>query len=203
MTPVTVAKARADDTRMRIIQTAEVLFRRLGFSKTTVADIASELKMSPANVYRFFPSKDAIVEAICKHCLKEVEEQAWAVARSKASAGARLERLVLEIVAYHKENLVTEKRVNELVVAAIEHSWESIRAHKEAIRNVFELIVRDGIDAGEFERLEPRETAERLMRSLVAFMNPILIGSCLEEGQDIDVQARDSVQFLLRAISPR
>jgi AcrR family transcriptional regulator len=203
MTPVTVAKARADDTRARIIETAEALFRRLGFGKTTVADIAAELKMSPANVYRFFPSKDAIVEAICKHCLKEVEEQAWAVARSKTSAGQRLERLVLEIVAYHRENLVTEKRVNELVVAAIEHSWESIRAHKEAIRNVFELIVRDGIDAGEFERLEPRETAERLMRSLVAFMNPILIGSCLEEGQDIDDQARDSVQFLLRAISPR
>jgi len=203
MTPVTVAKARADDTRMRIIETAEALFRRLGFSKTTVADIASELKMSPANIYRFFASKDAIVEAICKHCLKEVEEQAWAVARSKAPATQRLERLVLEIVAYHKENLVTEKRVNELVVAAIEHSWESIHAHKEALRNVFELIVRDGIDAGEFERLEPRETAERLMRSLVAFMNPILIGTCLEEGGDIDVQARDSVQFLLRAISPR
>ncbi len=180
-----------------------MLFRRLGFGKTTVADIASELKMSPANVYRFFSSKDAIVEAICKHCLKEVEEKAWAVARSKAPAGQRLERLVLEILTYHKANLVTEKRVNELVVAAIEHSWESIRAHKDAVRNVFELIVRDGIEAGEFEPVDARPTAELLMRSLVAFMNPILIGTCLEEGEDIDVQARDSVRFLLRAISPR
>jgi AcrR family transcriptional regulator len=201
--PVSSAKARPDDTRARIIETAEMLFRRLGFGKTTVADIAAELKMSPANVYRFFPSKDAIVEAICKHCLKEVEEKAWAVARSKAPAGQRLERLVLEILKYHKENLVAEKRVNELVVAAIEHSWESIRIHKDAIRNVLELIVRDGIEAGEFETLDPRPTAELLMRSLVAFMNPILIGTCLEEGEDIDVQARDSVRFLLRAVSPR
>jgi AcrR family transcriptional regulator len=201
--PVSTAKARPDDTRARIIETAEMLFRRLGFGKTTVADIAAELKMSPANVYRFFSSKDAIVEAICQHCLKEVEEKAWAVARSKAPAGQRLERLVLEILKYHKENLVTEKRVNELVVAAIEHSWESIRIHKDAIRNVLELIVRDGIEAGEFEKLDPRPTAELLMRSLVAFMNPILIGTCLEEGEDIDVQARDSVRFLLRAISPR
>jgi AcrR family transcriptional regulator len=201
--PVSTAKARPDDTRARIIETAEMLFRRLGFGKTTVADIAAELKMSPANVYRFFSSKDAIVEAICQHCLKEVEEKAWAVARSKAPAGQRLERLVLEILKYHKENLVTEKRVNELVVAAIEHSWESIRIHKDAIRNVLELIVRDGIEAGEFEKLDPRPTAELLMRSLVAFMNPILIGTCLEEGEDIDVQARDSVRFLLRAVSPR
>src|SRR5262249_60982849 len=119
------------------------------------AAIASELRMSPANVYGIFPSKNAIVEAICKHCLNDVEEKAWAVARSKAPAGQRLERLILEILAYHRENLVTEQRVNELVVAAIEHSWESIRAHKDAIRNVLELIVRDGIEAGEFQKVHP------------------------------------------------
>src|SRR5215475_491692 len=79
------AKVRPDDTRGRIIETAEALFRRLGFAKTTVADIAAELKMSPANVYRFFPSKNAIVEAICKHCLGELEDRAWAVARSRGS----------------------------------------------------------------------------------------------------------------------
>ena len=199
----TPAKTRPDDTRARIMATAEALFRRLGFGKTTVADIASELRMSPANVYRFFPSKDAIVEAICKHCLSEVEEKAWAVARSKAPAAQRLERLILEILAYHKANLVTEQRVNELVVAAIEHSWESIRSHKEALRTVTELIVRDGIESGEFEPVDPRHTAELMMRALVPFTNPILIGTCLEEGQDLETQVRDSVRFLLRAISPR
>src|SRR3981081_480665 len=122
--PATIpAKIRPDDTRGRIIVTAEALFRRLGFAKTTVADIAAELEMSPANVYRFFASKNAIVEAICKHCLSEVEEMAWTVARSKASGAERMERLILEILAYHKENFVSEQRVNELVVAAIEGSW--------------------------------------------------------------------------------
>ena len=51
----------AEETRERIARTAEELFRRMGFAKTAVADIASELGMSPANVYRFFPSKTAIV----------------------------------------------------------------------------------------------------------------------------------------------
>ncbi len=197
------AKVRPDDTRGRIIETAEALFRRLGFTKTTVADIASELKMSPANVYRFFPSKNAIVEAICKHCLSDVEEKAWAVARSKAPAAQRLERLILEILAYHRENLATEHRVNELVVAAIEHSWETIRNHKDALRNVTELILRDGIEAGEFEPVDPRRTAELFMRAMVVFTNPMFLGTCLEEFADLQVEARDSVHFLLRAISPR
>src|SRR5262249_53536022 len=90
------AKIKPDDTRARIMDTAEALFRRLGFAKTAVADIAAELKMSPANVYRFFPSKNAIVEAICQRCLGELEDRAWAVARSRGPAAERIERLVLE-----------------------------------------------------------------------------------------------------------
>jgi len=196
-------RTRPDDTRARIMATAEALFRRLGFAKTAVADIAAELHMSPANVYRFFDSKNAIVEAICRRCLSEVEENAWAVARSKTPATARLERLILEILAYHKENLVTEHRVNEMVVAAIEQNWDTIRAHKDAMRNVVELILRDGIEAGEFERVDPRETADLIMRSVVAFTHPLVVGQCLEEGDDLEAQARASVRFLLRAITPR
>jgi len=196
-------RTKPDDTRERIMATAEALFRRLGFAKTAVADIAAELRMSPANIYRFFDSKNAIVEAICRRCLAEVEERAWAVARSKAPAAQRMERLIPEILAYHKENLVTEQRVNELVVAAIEHSWETIRAHKDAMRNVVELVLRDGIDAGDFEPVDPRETAELIMRSVVPFTNPLVVGQCLEEGDDLEAQARASVRFLLRAITPR
>ena len=48
------------DTRERILVVAERLFRQIGYQKTTVADIAKELRMSPANVYRFFDSKKAI-----------------------------------------------------------------------------------------------------------------------------------------------
>jgi AcrR family transcriptional regulator len=197
------ARTKPDDTRARIMATAEALFRRLGFAKTTVADIAAELDMSPANVYRFFASKNAIVEAICKRCLSEVEEMAWTVARSKASAAERMERLILEILAYHKENFVSEQRVNELVVAAVEGSWDAIRAHKQVMHNVTELILRDGIAAGEFEPVDPRETAELIMRSVLAFTHPLLIGQCVEEGQDLETEARASVRFLLRAITPK
>jgi AcrR family transcriptional regulator len=196
-------RTKPDDTRARIVETAEALFRRMGFAKTAVADIASELGMSTANVYRFFPSKNAIVQAICQQCLSEVEEAAWSVARSKLPAAQRIERLILEILAYHKENLLTEQRVNDIVLVAIEHNWESIRAHKAALRNVVELILRDGIEAGDFEAVDPRATAELILRSVVIFTHPVLIGQCLQDGEDLETEARASVEFLLRAITPR
>ncbi len=197
------AKTKPDDTRARIMETAETLFRRLGFAKTAVADIAGELKMSPANVYRFFPSKNAIVEAICQRCLGELEEKAWAVARSRGSAAERIERLVLETLAYHKENHLTEQRVNDMVLAAIELSWQAIRAHKEHMRMVFESILREGIEAGEFEPLDPRETSRLLMISLVHFCHPMLVAQYLQDQEDLEADARASVHFILRALTPR
>src|SRR5262245_14330664 len=99
-------QTKADDTRARIMDTAEALFRRVGYAKTAVGDIAAELGMSSAYIYRFFPSKSGIVEAFCRRCLSTVEDQAWSVARSKQPAAQRLERLVLGILAYHKANLI-------------------------------------------------------------------------------------------------
>ncbi len=114
-----------------------------------------------------------------------------------------MERLFLEILAYHKENLLTEQRVNDIVLVAIEHSWDAIRAHKEAIRMVVEKIIRDGIEAGEFEPVDPRETARLIMRSMVHFSHPMLLAQCLQDGEDVEAGARDLVRFLLRAITPR
>jgi AcrR family transcriptional regulator len=196
-------KTKPDDTRARIMDCAEGLFRRIGFAKTAVADIASDLGMSPANVYRFFPSKNAIVEAICRRCLSEVENRAWSVARSKAPAGQRLERLVLEILAYHKENLIADDRVQDMVLAAIEHSWDAVRAHKEALCGITELILRDGIETGEFEAVEPRETADLILRSIVLYTHPVMVAQCIQDGRDVEADARSTVRFLLRAITPR
>jgi AcrR family transcriptional regulator len=196
-------RTKPDDTRARIMDTAEALFRRLGFAKTAVADIAGELKMSPANVYRFFPSKNAIIEAICQRCLGELEDRAWAVARSRGSAAERLERLVLEILAYHRENHLTEQRVNDMVLAAIELSWGAIRAHKEHMRMVFEAVLREGIERGEFERVDPRETSRLMLISLVNFCHPVLVAQYLQDQGDLETDARATIRFLLRAITPR
>jgi AcrR family transcriptional regulator len=198
-----LVKTKPEDTRARIMETAETLFRRLGFAKTTVADIAGELKMSPANVYRFFSSKNAIIEAICQRCLGELEEKAWAVARSRGSAAERIERLVLETLTYHRENHLVDQRVNDMVLAAIELSWQAIRAHKEHMRMVFETILREGIESGEFEPLDPRETSRLLMISLVHFCHPVLVAQYLQDQEDLEGDARASVHFLLRALTPR
>jgi len=201
--PAVNVKPRPEETRARIMETAEALFRRLGFAKTTVADIASELGMSPANVYRFFPSKNAIVQAICQRCLGELEAKIWAIARSREPAPQRLERLVREVLAYHKENLLEEQRVSDLVQFAMQESWEAIMAHKEVHRAVVELILRDGIEAGDFEPVDPRETSTVIQRALSAYCHPLLLEQGLQEGHNLESESGAVIRLLLRGLSQR
>jgi hypothetical protein len=65
-----------------------------------------------------------------------------------------------------------------------------------------ELILRDGIEAGDFEAVDPRTTAELILRSVVVFTHPVLIGQCLQDGEDLETEARESARFLLQAITP-
>ena len=81
------------DTRERILVVAERLLREIGYQKTTVADIAKVLRMSPANVYRFFDSKKAIHEGVARGLMGGVEDAAQVIASQRGSATARLREL--------------------------------------------------------------------------------------------------------------
>ena len=54
-----------DTVRGNILEAAKKRFLHYGYAKTTMAEIASDCNMSPGNLYRYFPGKLDIAEAIC------------------------------------------------------------------------------------------------------------------------------------------
>jgi AcrR family transcriptional regulator len=62
---------RATQQRERILRAARRCFVRRGFHAASMADIAETAEMSPGLIYRYFPSKNAIVHAIID---REIEE---------------------------------------------------------------------------------------------------------------------------------
>ncbi len=51
--------------RQQILDAAATCFSRRGFHQTTMQDICHEVELSPGAVYRYFPSKEAIIEGMC------------------------------------------------------------------------------------------------------------------------------------------
>lgn len=198
--------ARAEATRARIEETAERLFRTLGYQKTAVADIARELGMSPANVYRFFPSKSAINEAIAQRILGGMLEEAEGIARGPGTATARLRHLFSRLFETKIEVFFQERRLHDMVTAAMEEHWDVIDRHVAGVHAAIARILQDGMEAGEFARDDAVKKAFTVLHTMVPWNHPALVESSIaRKGQTVEelrVQVADMAEFVLRALRP-
>jgi AcrR family transcriptional regulator len=54
------------DRRAAILEAAQRCFARSGFHQSSMQEICAEARMSPGNLYRYFPSKESIIAGICE-----------------------------------------------------------------------------------------------------------------------------------------
>jgi AcrR family transcriptional regulator len=189
-----------DEVRARILEVAERHCRRIGYHKTSVADIACELGMSRANVYRFFPSRDAINESICRRVVSEVADIAIAIARTDAPALEKLDRLLTAVHHHNKTNLIKERRMHDMIVAAIQENWAGIAAHTARMVAIIEAIIREGVAAGELKVEDPATAARAVTTAFTPFLHPILIEHRVQHGEDTEAGLREQIRFILKAL---
>jgi AcrR family transcriptional regulator len=189
-----------DETRLRIMEVAEEHFRRVGYAKTAVADIAEALGMSPANVYRFFESKSAIKDAICYRLLEQEHAMIEEIIATPEPAAVRLERIILGVNRYNRCQFVKEKRLHDMVEVALAENWEAVKAHCQKIKSYYAKVIAEGIAAGEFAKLDPVATAEGLFVLCVGLCHPAMIAQNNDE--NAEENARRAVALVVRSLRP-
>jgi len=166
------------EKRACILATAERLFREIGYLKTTVGDIAKTLKMSPANVYRFFDSKKAIHEGVARRLMGEVESAAAAIAASETPPVDRMRELLATVSRMNAERFVGDAKIHEMVAIAMEQSWDVCEAHIERITMCIGAVIADGVKAGVFKTANVELAAKCVCTGMVRFFHPQLIEQC-------------------------
>jgi AcrR family transcriptional regulator len=195
-----VAEHVEPDTRERILVVAERLFRQIGYQKTTVADIAKELRMSPANVYRFFDSKKAIHEGVARGLMGPVEDAAHAIAQKPGPAAARLRELLITVHRMNAERYVGDTKLHEMVEIAMQESWQVCVAHMQLITESVASVIAQGVASGEFEVPDMAIASLCVCTSMMRFFHPQMIAQCVDKpGPTIDQQ----IDFVLAALSRR
>jgi AcrR family transcriptional regulator len=170
--------AKAPDTRTRIIVTAERLYREIGYQKTTVADIARELAMSPANVYRFFRSKDEINDAVGHRLLDDVIAAVATIAAREASASERLRAVLTALERLNTERFTVEKKLHDLVAIAISENWPMVLEYVERMDGILAGIIADGMARGEFRNGDPVRAARCVHTAMIRYSHPRLLIEC-------------------------
>src|SRR6478752_116755 len=178
-----IAENALDSTRQenvtRILDAAERLFRHYGYSKTTVADIARDLGMSPANVYRFFASKVDIHQAICGRMLAASYQQAFDICHLPVSASDRLGRFVRGQYQMTLETMLDQEKVHEMVIVAIERDWHVIEKHIDSIHALIADVIREGIASGEFADQDPEVASRCFGAATINLCHPQMVAQCL------------------------
>lgn len=106
-----VSKGFMEDQK-KIIELTEEKFFRDGFYKTTMDEVASELKMSKKTIYKFFPSKDDLVTAIARHFMEGLKSKILPALNSEKNAIEKLAELI-QILA-KVSTKISSKKMEEI-----------------------------------------------------------------------------------------
>lgn len=197
-----IAETTLDVTRQenitRILDAAERLFRHYGYSKTTVADVARDLGMSPANIYRFFASKVEIHQAICGRMLATSYALAANICHQPISASDRLRQFVRSQYQLTLDTMLDQQKVHEMVIVAIERDWHVIEKHIDDINALIAVVIREGIAAGEFAEQDPEVASRCFGAATVNLCHPQLVAQCLAKTNRAAVE--ELIEFAIRAL---
>ncbi len=86
---------KSEKTKLHLMQTAIELFKKMGFEKTTMRQIAKTAGMALGSTYYYFDTKEAIVLAYYQFTQKEYQQQAQSVLQSSKKLQQKIENLFL------------------------------------------------------------------------------------------------------------
>jgi AcrR family transcriptional regulator len=194
----TAERRTPEETRTCIMQVAWDLFRQLG-PRTTIADVADKAGMSSANVYRFFPSKQALVEEVCLSLLAELLRVARAAIDAPGKPSERIAAMMMTLHRLMRDQLTADNRAYEIVEEAVEKKWPPIIDYLHKCAAMLAEAIADGQASGEFGPGDPLHLGWMTLQSCVVIHDPTLIPSCTILRPE--AKPEEAVDFALRALA--
>jgi AcrR family transcriptional regulator len=137
-------------TREQILEAAEEVLRRFGPAKATVVDVARVLRVSHGSVYRHFPSKTALREAVAERWLDRAHAPLPAVVASAQPPPDRLRHWLSTLFATKRAKVLSDPELFATYATLVAESSAVIDAHVSGLVTQLARIIGDGAAAGDF-----------------------------------------------------
>jgi AcrR family transcriptional regulator len=181
-------------TPERILEVTEDVLRRYGLAKATVVDVARALDVSHGSVYRHFPSKASLREAVAKRWLDRASAPLEKIAQADAPAPAKLERWLRALFTAKQKRFSEDPEMFATYLTLAREACKVVKAHKEGLIDQIASILTDGVKQGAFEVADVRASARAVFDASIRFHHP----AHSDEWSDPELSARiDALLALL------
>lgn len=166
----------APDTRGRILDAAAALLRRHGPDKLTVLDVAKRLGMSHGNVYRHFPSKQALRAAVAEDWLAAVTAPLAGVVAQDDPPAVRLAAWLRMLAAIKRRKVLEDPEMFAGFHRVATESPEVIAAHLAHMVEQVAAILAAGKADGSLPLVtDPEADARAVLTATLRFHHPDLV----------------------------
>ncbi|MEM1044854.1 MAG: TetR family transcriptional regulator [Pseudomonadota bacterium] len=176
-------------TEERIIDAAEDVLRRFGPRKTNVVDVARELGVSHGTVYRHFPSKAALGDAVVRRWLHRVSEPLEAIVAKPGPKIRRLKNWFQTLMAIKRAKVHDDPELFAAYAALADGSREVVHAHVEALVAQVGRILADETASDATIAARDQRTARAVFQATLRFHHPIHSAEWSDPAIDSDFDA--------------
>jgi AcrR family transcriptional regulator len=159
-------------TPERILEATEEVLRRYGLAKATVVDVARALDVSHGSVYRHFPSKASLRQAVAKRWLDRANAPLLKIAETAGPAPARLEKWLRTMIDIKYKKVCEDPEMFATYLALAQEACEAVRAHKERLVDQVAHIISDGVKQGAFQVADAKVAARAVFDATTRYHHP-------------------------------
>ena len=141
-----------------ILKSAAERFRHYGYKKTTVSEIAADLRISKKTLYAVYPSKEEIARETAWREMIDVIKQFNETVPHKMPT----DKMLLSLCKFIFTDRIKKGR-DGLFRGLYEEEHPLRIAYRKSLTRVFAAIYEDGLKRGLFKRIDPVFAAEAVI----------------------------------------
>ncbi|MDF3288274.1 TetR family transcriptional regulator [Streptomyces silvisoli] len=171
----------------RILEATEDVLRRFGPAKATVVDVARALGVSHGSVYRHFPSKAALREAVTERWLDQSHETLSRLARAERPAPERLRGWLAALFAAKRAKAGDDPELFATYMVLAGENSQVVARHIDTLVRQLAQIIQEGVAKGELglpADTDPLAAARAAWDATGRFHDPAYAADWGEEGID-------------------
>jgi AcrR family transcriptional regulator len=167
--------APPEPVESRILAVAAEHVRRFGAARTTIVGVAAEAGMTHANVYRYFPSKIALMEEITAAWLRPLEVKLREAAEGADPAYDKLERMLLAVHRAYRAKLDGDAALFDLLIESLTKERASARKHRAHVQSQMQRVIEEGVAASAFAMADRRRALALVFDASHRFLHPVAL----------------------------